>query len=61
MSEVAEEVAGEYKTALSDLVNNSRPQITFLTILADESKAHASEVVDVILKHAYQVRAFYFL
>jgi len=58
MSDMSKEVANDYRNSLADLVNNSKPQITFLTLVADESKEYASAVVDVIMEHAYRVRIF---
>ncbi|XP_018017984.2 uncharacterized protein LOC108674534 [Hyalella azteca] len=48
----ASEVAHDYKEALADL-NSSKPQITFLTMLADENKEHAAVIVSAIQEYAH--------
>jgi hypothetical protein len=50
----ASEVAHDYKEALADL-NSSKPQITFLTMLADENKEHAAVIVSTIQEYAHSV------
>lgn len=55
MSADAEEVAEEYRSSLRDLVNNSKPLITMLTMLAEENRAHASVIVKVIEEHIQEV------
>ena len=60
MSVDAGEVAEEYRSSLRDLVNNSKPLITMLTMLAEENHAHASVIVKVIEEHIHEVRFMYF-
>lgn len=50
-----EEVAEEYRSSLRDLVNNSKPHITMLTMLAEENRAHAAVIVKVIEEHIHEV------
>ncbi|XP_050689942.1 uncharacterized protein LOC126982137 isoform X2 [Eriocheir sinensis] len=50
-----EEVAEEYRSSLRDLVNNSKPLITMLTMLAEENRAHAAVIVKVIEEHIHEI------
>lgn len=54
MADAGHEVAEEYKDALVDL-NSSKPQITFLTMLADENKKEAKAIVGSIFNYAHTV------
>lgn len=58
-SAASDEVASEYRTALLEL-NSSKPQITFLTMLADESKEHGMAIVSCIADYATSVSLMYF-
>ncbi|XP_028967812.1 polyadenylation and cleavage factor homolog 11 [Galendromus occidentalis] len=46
-----ESAVNEYASSLSELVTNSKPLISMLTILADENKAHAAKIAQVIQKY----------
>lgn len=48
-------VEEDYKVALTNLHVNSKPIITFLTMLADENKAHAPIITRVVAKHIKEV------
>ncbi|XP_059165622.1 uncharacterized protein LOC131948122 [Physella acuta] len=45
---MAEEVAESYRSSLDDLKLNSKPQISMLTMLAEDHEQYASEIVRVI-------------
>ncbi|XP_074650128.1 uncharacterized protein LOC141905215 isoform X2 [Tubulanus polymorphus] len=45
------EAVEEYRQSLSDLTFNSKPQISMLTMLADENQNHAQQIVQVIETH----------
>ena len=49
------EVVEDYKSSLADLAINSKPLINMLTMLADENKEHAEELVKVIEAHILKV------
>ena len=51
----AEEIVEEYKSSLADLAINSKPLINMLTMLAEENKEHAEQVVQAIESHIYKV------
>lgn len=55
MTSDADEVAEEYRSSLRDLVNNSKPHITMLTMLAEENIAQASVIVKVVEEHIQEV------
>ena len=46
----------EFKQALNDLKINSKPQINFLTILAEEKMANAPQIVRAIEERILEVR-----
>lgn len=50
-----EEVAEDYSASLADLVANSKPLITVLTMLADENKQCAKVIVNCIEQHLLKV------
>lgn len=43
-----EEPAAEFASSLKDLTTNSKPLITMLTMIAEESKEHAPKIVEAI-------------
>ncbi|XP_003743974.1 pre-mRNA cleavage complex 2 protein Pcf11 [Galendromus occidentalis] len=43
-----EEPAAEFASSLRDLTTNSKPLITMLTMIAEESKEHAAKIVEII-------------
>ena len=43
-----EEPAAEFASSLRDLTTNSKPLITMLTMIAEESKEHAPKIVEAI-------------
>ena len=45
----------DFRSSLCDLTVNSKPLISMLTMLADESQSHAKQIVKVIENHIYQV------
>lgn len=49
------EVVEDYKSSLADLAINSKPLINMLTMLADENKEHADQLVEVIEAHILKV------
>ncbi|XP_053644787.2 pre-mRNA cleavage complex 2 protein Pcf11 isoform X4 [Cherax quadricarinatus] len=51
----SDEVAEEYRSSLKDLMINSKPLITMLTMLADENRPHAAVIVKVIEEHIQEV------
>lgn len=51
-----EEIAEEYRSSLKDLVLNSKPLITMLTMLAEENITHAGVIVKAIEEHIKEVR-----
>jgi pre-mRNA cleavage complex 2 protein Pcf11 len=55
MSKVAEEVAEEYASLLSDLTVISKRLINLLTMLADENIMHAPIIVEAVEKHLQKV------
>ena len=57
-NEESQEVATEYQTSLSDLINCSKPIITVLTMLADEGRDHAPAITFIISEHAHTVSHF---
>ena len=54
----AQEVATEYLSSLEDLVDTSKPNITMLTMLAEEGCAHTEAIVEVITHHILTVSSF---
>lgn len=50
--------AEDFRSSLCDLTVNSKPLISMLTMLADESQAHADQIVEVIEKHITQVNLY---
>ncbi|KAF2355115.1 RNA polymerase II-binding domain [Trinorchestia longiramus] len=52
-ADMSTEVAAEYKDALKEL-NSSKPQITFLTMLADEYKEHTAAIVTTVVEYAHE-------
>lgn len=56
MSTDEEEIAEEYRSSLKDLVLNSKPLITMLTMLAEENITHAGVIVKAIEEHIKEVR-----
>lgn len=48
--------AQEFQSSLCDLTVNSKPLISMLTMLAEESQKHAQQIVKVIEHHIYQVK-----
>jgi pre-mRNA cleavage complex 2 protein Pcf11 len=55
MSKIAEEVAEEYASSLSELTVNSKRLINLLTMLADENIMHAPIIVQAVEKHLQKV------
>lgn len=55
------EVRDGYFSTLVDLTSNSKPLINVLTMLADENKACAADIVDVIKTYLEKVNFTYFL
>ena len=55
----AQEVVNDYKSSLDDLTCNNRRLINMLTMLAEENKAHAEEIVKAIEKHIIEVCGFF--
>jgi pre-mRNA cleavage complex 2 protein Pcf11 len=55
MSNVAQQVAEEYASSLSDLTVNSKRLINMLTMLADENILHAPMIVQTVEKHLQKV------
>ena len=52
---MAEEVRDGYKSSLAELTFNSKPHINMLTMLADDSKEYAADVVQAIEQHLRKV------
>ncbi|KAH9496038.1 hypothetical protein Btru_014991 [Bulinus truncatus] len=53
---MAEEVVESYKTSLDELVINSKPQISMLTMLAEDHVQYASEIIRVIEEQIKKVQ-----
>lgn len=53
------DVMEEYQSSLEDLTFNSKPHINMLTILADENKNHAENVVRLIEAQIFKVVNIY--
>jgi UDP-N-acetyl-D-mannosaminuronate dehydrogenase len=51
----AEDICKDYASSLGDLTFNSKPLINVLTMLADENRQHAAEIVKLIEKRIYEV------
>ena len=51
----AEEVVNDYKSSLDGLTYSNRDLIDKLTMLAEDNKAHAEEIVNTIEKHIIEV------
>lgn len=51
----SKEVADEYISSLADLSVNSKPLITMLTMLAEESIDHAPAIVRAVEAHLLKV------
>ncbi|KAK3784708.1 hypothetical protein RRG08_032163 [Elysia crispata] len=45
---MSSEVADSYRSSLDDLKMNSRPQISMLTMLAEDHEQYAADIVRVI-------------
>ncbi|XP_064636010.1 uncharacterized protein LOC135493085 [Lineus longissimus] len=56
---MADEAVEEYKSSLSDLTFNSKPLINMLTMLADDSRQHAAQIVQVIEAHIQKAKNNY--
>jgi len=50
------EAAENYRTPLEDLKMNSKPQISMLTMLAEDYEQNASEIVRVIQEQIQKVQ-----
>ena len=50
-----EAVVNDYISSLSELTTNSKPHISMLTIVAEENKAHAPRIAQVIQKYLEKV------
>lgn len=57
MSEV-NDVVEDYTSSLQELVANSKPHITNLTIVADEAIQYAPAIVETIERHLQKVNIF---
>lgn len=55
MSNEAEEVAEDYRQALEDLSQNTRFEISNLTVIARENTNHALAIAQVLEKHILKV------
>ena len=55
MTGKAKAVSDDYKSALVDLTFNSKPMINLLTMLAEENKDYAQNIVSVICDRIKQV------
>ena len=55
----AQEVVNYYKSLLDDLTCNNSRLNDKLTMLAEENKAHAEEIVKTIEKHVIEVCRFF--
>lgn len=53
-----EESAAEFASSLRDLTTNSKPLISMLTMLADESREHAGKIVEAIEHYLRTVSGF---
>lgn len=53
----SDEVAGDYKEALEDLITNDRFQIANLTMIAKENIEHAEAIARVLALHIKKVRS----
>ncbi|XP_033212729.1 uncharacterized protein LOC117170223 isoform X2 [Belonocnema kinseyi] len=53
----SKEVADEYISSLADLSVNSKPMISMLTILAEESMKHAPAIVHAVEAHLQKVKS----
>lgn len=51
MMESVESAARDYRETLAELRNNNKTQINLLTILADDFKKAAPQIVEVIERH----------
>ncbi|XP_067944816.1 pre-mRNA cleavage complex 2 protein Pcf11-like [Watersipora subatra] len=54
---MASKEAEEFRSSLCDLTVNSKPLISMLTMLAEESQAHSEQIVKVIETHILQVKS----
>ncbi len=54
-AKMANEVVEEYKSTLAELTFNSKPHINMLTMLADDYREHATEIVQAIEQHIKKV------
>lgn len=57
----SDEIKAEYTSSLADLTFNSKPLINVLTMLAEENKAHASDIVAAIEEHLAKVIFYCYL
>ena len=53
-----EDVCKEYASSLEDLTFNSKPLINMLTMLAEENRQLAAQIVKLIEKRIYEVNSF---
>jgi len=51
----AAELVKDYETSLSELTFNSKAHINVLTLLADENRSFAPQIVDAIEKRLFKV------
>ena len=51
----AEDICKDYASSLEDLTFNSKPLINMLTMLAEENRQLAAEIVKLIEKRIYEV------
>lgn len=51
-----EDACQEYASSLEDLTFNSKPLINVLTMLAEENRQHAAEIIKLIEKRIYEVK-----
>jgi len=55
-----EEIASEYASNIQELVNNSKPIINTLTMVAGENIHAARQIVNVITNRIIEVSFFFF-
>ncbi|GFS11291.1 pre-mrna cleavage complex 2 protein pcf11 [Elysia marginata] len=56
---MSSEVADSYLSSLSDLKMSSRPQISMLTMLAEDHEQYAADIVRVIEEQIKKIFYFY--
>lgn len=54
-----EEAIEEYRSTLADLVQNKRPEIALLTMLAEDNQSYAPQIVEVIEARMREVYIFF--